>query len=404
MRASLAVLTAVLVASPTGRSRAQAAGAPSQSAAQSLEAFLRRQLAEPNTDPDSTTRFIAAVLPVRGQQPDYVVYVSGRTWCGTGGCLLLVLEPTASTYRVIGQTTIARLPIRVLRTTHHGHPDLSVWVAGGGVRPPYVALLTYDGARYPLDPTMPPARRAPVLMGGRILIRGESEGERLYPRAANSPPVPQAAETRSNGVRVVLPDSEVAYAPDSELVVSPRRTTPLVPGRPADEDDDPRELWIARPDGTGARRLLAARPDTNQKHRLARFMTPAFSPDGRRIFFLSMAWATSHALHVYDLTTDREHFVRPAADFVVIPRGRFAGCLLVSDHTWNPRTNSYYYPRRVVTPDSGVEIAWVDDRGDDDPKDPAFVTWWRKNVPAVADVPVPHRGQRGMTHDPRCSA
>lgn len=215
-------------------------------------------------------------------------------------------------------------------------------------------------------------------------------------------PKPVTAQARPTGVRGVIPDSEVAYAPDSTLVVFPRRTTPLIPGRPADEDDDPRELWIARPDGTGARRLLAARPDTSQKRRLSRFMTPAFSLDGRRIFFLSKAWATSHALHVYDLTTGTEHFVRPAADFVVIPRGRFAGCLLVSDHTWNPRTNSYYYPRRVVTRDSGVEIAWVGDRGDDDLHDPALVAWWRANVLAAAPVSVRRTEERNAAHDLRC--
>ena len=80
MRVSLVVLTAVLVAFPTGRARAQTAGAPIQDASQSVGAFLRQQLAEPNTDPDTTTRFIATALPVRGQKPDYVVYVSGQTW------------------------------------------------------------------------------------------------------------------------------------------------------------------------------------------------------------------------------------------------------------------------------------------------------------------------------------
>jgi hypothetical protein len=115
-----------------------------------------------------------------------VVYVSGRMWCGTGGCILLVLEPTASTYRVIGRTTITRPPIRVLRSSHHGLPDLSVWVAGGGIHRPYAALLPFDGIRYPSNPTMPPARRAAAPIAGRVVIRGDSEGERLYLEASMS--------------------------------------------------------------------------------------------------------------------------------------------------------------------------------------------------------------------------
>jgi len=182
------VLTAVHVVCPKGTVGAQTAGGPQQGAREPLKTFLRQQLAERNTDPDTTTRFIAAALPVEGKQPDYVVYVSGRAWCGTGGCLLLVLESTASTYRVIGRTTITRPPIRVLRSTHYGMPDLSVWVAGGGVRRPYVALLPFGRVRYPSNPTLPPARRAPVPGAGRVLIRADSEGDRLYSgmRGANN--------------------------------------------------------------------------------------------------------------------------------------------------------------------------------------------------------------------------
>lgn len=152
---------------------------------QPLAAFLQRYLTQLKAGPDTTTRFTAASLGVQAARPAVVVYVSGRTWCGTGGCMLLVLEPTASTFRVLGRTTITRPPIRVLRSAHHGLPDLSVSVAGGGIRQPYVAVLTFDGVQYPSSPTIPPARRASVPASGRVVIHGEVEGERLYSSATN---------------------------------------------------------------------------------------------------------------------------------------------------------------------------------------------------------------------------
>src|SRR5580658_6642836 len=48
------------------------------------------------------------------------VYLSGRGWCGTGGCNMLVLAPEGTSYRVVTRTTITRLPIRVLATKSKG--------------------------------------------------------------------------------------------------------------------------------------------------------------------------------------------------------------------------------------------------------------------------------------------
>lgn len=94
MLAYLAAVTAMVVAIPMGAARAQTPGALPTSGRQPLASFLRRYLAEPNAQPDSTARFTAARLPIVGDEPGAVVYVSGRAWCGTGGCLLLVLAPT----------------------------------------------------------------------------------------------------------------------------------------------------------------------------------------------------------------------------------------------------------------------------------------------------------------------
>jgi hypothetical protein len=54
--------------------------------------------------------------------------------------------------------TTTQLPVEVLKTRHHGWRDISVLVAGGGIRPGYRARLAFDGTRYPSNPSVSPAR------------------------------------------------------------------------------------------------------------------------------------------------------------------------------------------------------------------------------------------------------
>lgn len=100
-----------------------------------------------------------------------VVYVTDRTFCGSGGCLLLVLSAHGTTYRVVMRATVTKLPITILPTRTHGWRDLGVTVQGGGVIRPYMARLRFNGHRYPSNPTVPPAvpLRRPE---GRVLIGG----------------------------------------------------------------------------------------------------------------------------------------------------------------------------------------------------------------------------------------
>src|SRR5262245_5100407 len=89
----------------------------------SLVRFLRVYLGPPDTldTLDMNTRISSAtVRRADGGIEQIVVYVQGYTWCETGGCLLLVLEPAGSSYKVIGETLVVRPPIRLLGTTTKG--------------------------------------------------------------------------------------------------------------------------------------------------------------------------------------------------------------------------------------------------------------------------------------------
>jgi len=102
-------------------------------------------------------------------RPEAIVYVTDSSFCGSGGCTLFVLSPTATTYRVVLRSTVARLPIRLLSSSTHGWRDIGVTVSGGGIPHPYEARLRFSGHRYPSNPTVVPS----VPLGqstGRILL------------------------------------------------------------------------------------------------------------------------------------------------------------------------------------------------------------------------------------------
>ena len=133
---------------------------------------------------------------------------------------------------------------------------------------------------------------------------------------------------------IQLPDTGLAHASDGRVAFI--RATPDRLVATALGDEQATELWIANSDGTGARRLVTGRAADSVERSLAALWSPHFSPDGRRLYFLSRAWVTSDAIHAVDLATGRERFVAPGNSLAVIPRGPLAGCLLVRQHRYRP--------------------------------------------------------------------
>jgi hypothetical protein len=145
-----------------------------------LQTFLRAYLAKGAAVDPSATRYVSATVSAGRPDEEVVVYVSGRDWCGTGGCHLLVLVPQGRSFRVIGRVTIARPPIRVLNTFSQGRPDIAVWVQGGGIQPGYQARLSFDGRRYPGNPSMPPAGHMKHAAVGRTIITADEPGASVF--------------------------------------------------------------------------------------------------------------------------------------------------------------------------------------------------------------------------------
>jgi hypothetical protein len=148
-----------------------------------LKSFLQGYLGKPYEpfERERATRYSSALVDLKGDGTrEVIVYVSGRGWCGSGGCIMLILALEGASYRVVTRTTITRLPIRILNTKSNGWHDISVVVAGGGIQPAYEAILPFDGKTYPSNPSVPPARRSPEKIQGETVIPVKAEEQPLY--------------------------------------------------------------------------------------------------------------------------------------------------------------------------------------------------------------------------------
>ena len=127
-----------------------------------------------------------------------IVYFTDRTFCGSGGCTLVILSPRRNGYRVVLRSTVTRLPIMLLATSTHGWRDIGVTVQGGGTVQAYEARLRFNGYRYPSNPTMPPAI-AMRHTSGRMLMRPTAIARPLH-----KPIAPRWASTKRK--RTGLPE------------------------------------------------------------------------------------------------------------------------------------------------------------------------------------------------------
>jgi hypothetical protein len=164
-----------------------AMAAPAQAAPPPPRARLERELkswvqARAGRDETGTARYIPVLVDLNGDGAvEALVYLVGRNWCGSGGCNLYVLSRDRSGWKLVNSVTITNPPVRLLTSRSHGWSDIGLVVRGGGVGPPYEAVLRFNGVRYPGNPTVPPAFRARPGTAGRTLIADETEAKPLFP-------------------------------------------------------------------------------------------------------------------------------------------------------------------------------------------------------------------------------
>jgi hypothetical protein len=145
-----------------------------------LHAILRDQYADSGNYGRDARYSLAFVDLDEDESEEAVVRISGSGLCGSGGCDAAVFTRSGNGWREVTGFTITWPPIRLLDTRTNGWRDLSVKVAGGGIRPGYEARLPFDGRTYPENPSVAPAEPLRPGTPGRVLIAEDDEGYPLF--------------------------------------------------------------------------------------------------------------------------------------------------------------------------------------------------------------------------------
>ncbi len=88
--------------------------------------------------------------------PELLAYIGGPSMCGSGGCNLVALQRTGQGLDVLGDISVAQLPVGVFETSTSGWRDLAVSVSGGGIEGG-VAKVPFGEDQYASNPTVAPA-------------------------------------------------------------------------------------------------------------------------------------------------------------------------------------------------------------------------------------------------------
>ena len=151
-------------------------------------------------------------------------------------------------------------------------------------------------------------------------------------------------------------DSAPVLAPDGKWVLFVR----ALQGKKIESgagEHNAAELWQVRADGEEPLMLVRTRNSEKMENIIAGFDNVQFSSDGRLVYFVTPAWATSGAVHVVDTTNRKERFVVAGNGLRVLHSGEYRDHLLLAQHRYFLGGGSYdwFY---LFTPD-GKEVGVV---------------------------------------------
>lgn len=135
-------------------------------------------------------------------------------------------------------------------------------------------------------------------------------------------------------------DSAPVLAPDGKWVAFVRKVEGKKIATGSDEVE-PTELWQVRIDGKEPSLLLRCRDSEKMESVIAAFETLQFSTNGKLLYFVTPAWATSGAVHVVDTTNRKERYLFPGNNLKIVPSGEYKDCVLVQQHRYFVGGGSY---------------------------------------------------------------
>ena len=161
------LLAAVLLFAPADST--SATGEPSQAARlmSAVQAYVA-PLDAPDEDVQIRTEWVD--LNGDGAQ-DALVYLESESWCGSGGCTVLVFEAIPDSleaaelgaFRPAAEISLMHGPVVVADTATEGWKDLLVQDADGATM-----RLSFDGETYPMSP------------GGGVAMAAPADGTVLF--------------------------------------------------------------------------------------------------------------------------------------------------------------------------------------------------------------------------------
>lgn len=111
---------------------------------------------------------------------------------------------------------------------------------------------------------------------------------------------------------------------------------------PSKDPDVPNMVIKAGKNGnTSFDTLLKSIPSEEPKNNLTGFSNLILSPDAKKLYFQTEAWATSSAIHVIDLTNKKVSYVTNGTLYCVVLSGEYQGYLVVEQHRHYVQGGSY---------------------------------------------------------------
>ena len=108
-----------------------------------------------------------------------------------------------------------------------------------------------------------------------------------------------------------------------------------------ENDNGAHALIIRKLDDSSIFRIVREKLDQFVESNLTDFYEPRFSLDDKKVYFRSLGWTTSNAIHELDIATGKVRFITDGNDFIVIPAGEYAGKLAVAKHKYFLGSGSY---------------------------------------------------------------
>lgn len=122
---------------------------------------------------------------------------------------------------------------------------------------------------------------------------------------------------------------------NTNAVISPnQKWGAYIHAEEATPDDSAHEIWLVDMDTRASRMVVRSQTNDKPENNLTQLHNLKFSPDGRSLYFMTAAWATSGAVHQLDIATLQQHYVTDGNSLDIIPHGKYAGYLVVTKHIY----------------------------------------------------------------------